>query len=296
MAFVERCDHNRFAAQLVQRISQPVIVPAADRAVTITHNYPVEPVAETVTAEEIVPVLDQARAVFDELGVFLQDAPVIQDEATAKRGAAFLERARLALQEARDERTRRTQPLMDRLTAIRNAFDLVRDKTKTNEGGPLERAYNALRKRLTDYAAKVEAARIAEAERLMREAQAAEAAARAAEAAEQEAIADAEVGVVTDVAAAIDVADQTFADFKRADRLATRAAREVPVRFGSVTGGRAQTMRTIEVLTVSDVALAIKAMGLTPKITEALLSSARDYRKAYGELPPGIAASHERSL
>ena len=45
-----------------------------------------------------------------------------------------------------------------------------------------------------------------------------------------------------------------------------------------------------------DVAKAIKVMGLTPKITEAILSSARDYRKEFEELPAGINATFERSL
>lgn len=241
-------------------------------------------------------VIDRAKEAFDELAAWLKEHPVIENADDAKQGAAYVERTRVALQEARDERDGKTRPHLDALETIRTAYELVRDKTKTNEGGPLQRAFTALKKRLTDYANAVEAARIAEAERLRKEAEAKEAAARAAEAAEQEAIADAEVGVETDVGGAIEQADAAFTDYRRADKQAAIAERNVPVRFHSVMGGRTQSMRTTEVLHVVDPAKAISVMGMTDKIKDAILSSARDFRKEFGELPSGIEASFERSL
>ncbi len=61
-------------------------------------------------------------------------------------------------------------------------------------------------------------------------------------------------------------------------------------------GNRALAPRTVEVLTVTDAAAAIKEMGLTAKISDALCSSARDYRKEFGELPAGISAGSKRSV
>ena len=106
----------------------------------------------------------------------------------------------------------------------------------------------------------------------------------------------AEIDHLRRIGAAIEEADQAFDDFRRADNAAARAEREVPVRFGSVTGGRAQTMRNHETLSVTDWMHAITVMGLTSKIEEALLSSARDYRKEHGELPAGIASNTERRM
>ena len=55
-------------------------------------------------------------------------------------------------------------------------------------------------------------------------------------------------------------------------------------------------MRTVEVLAIENAELAIRAMGLTDKIRDAILSSARDYRREHEELPAGINATFERSL
>lgn len=258
-------------------------IPATDRIVTRSDNQPPGP-------------LDQAKAIFTELAAWLRETPVVQDEQTAKAGSAWIERARIALDEARTERDGKTRPHLDALETIRGEYETVRDKTKTNEGGPLQRALTALKKRMTDYANAVEAARAAEAAGLAKEADEKAAAARAAELAEKEAIADAEVGVETDIGAAIEQADEAFADFQRADRASERAIRGIPLRFGSVTGGRAQTMRTVETLSVTDWKAAIDEMGVTESIRDAIISSARNYRREFGDLPAGIAANKGRTM
>lgn len=232
--------------------------------------------------------IDSAKEAFTELSSFLQNNPVIQDEEAARHGAAYVERTRVALSEMENERTALVKPLNEQLSGINAAYRVVRD--------PLEKALKALRQRIADYANEIERKRIEEAERLRQEAEAKEAQARAAEAAEQEAIADAEVGECTDVGGAIEHANETFADYQRADRAAARAERAVPVRFHSVMGGRSISMRTTEVLKITDACAAIKAMGITPEIETALLSAARKYRKAFEELPAGITATFERSI
>ena len=278
----ERCDHNRFADQLAARMAPAVIVtevetiPAADRDVTRSDNGPSR--------------LDYATEAMEELRSYLKATPVITSQDEAKLGAAVNERTLIALNEARAERETKTRPFRDRLNAIFEAYALVKDK------GTLETARNELRKRLTKYASDIEAARIAEVERLRKEAEEAERIARQAEEAEREAIDDADQGVESDVGGAIEQADQAFSDFRRIDKAAAIAARNVPLRFGSVTGGRSRGMRTTEVLVIDDVAKALRIMGMTDKIRDAILSSARDYRREFDELPAGITATFERSI
>lgn len=252
-------------------------IPAGNRMVAQTDNCPPS-------------ALDYAADALTELANWLKDYPIIQKLGDAKLGVALKERTLIALNAAREERQAKTQPLRDQLNEIFAEYDLVKDK------GTLERGYNELRKRLTAFATMQEAARIAEAERLRQEAAEAERLAREAEAAEQEAIANATEGECTDVGAAIQQADTTFSDFRRADKQAAIAERNVPLRFGSAIGGKSVSMRTTEKLVIENVELAIKAIGLTDKIAEAILSSARDFRKEFNELPAGIAATFERSM
>jgi hypothetical protein len=282
---LERCDHNRFASQLTERIAAPVtaLVPTSHGEVVTTHNNPPSQI-------------EQAAEAFRELAGFLKEAPVITNRDEAKTGSGWLERTRVALKDAREERDGKTRPFLDRLQAIREAYDIVREKSKTNPGGKLESAYNVLRARLTTYANKVEAERIAEVERLRLEAEAKEIAARAAEAAEQEAIANSEVGEETDIGAAIEQADQAFDQFKRADRQVQVAERSVPVRFGSVMGNKSVSMRTYEVLTVTDAQAAFTAIGMTPEIEAALIAAAKKYREAFEELPAGITSTLDRRI
>ena len=272
---LDRTNHQRLAAQFTDRLA--TAIPAASRTVTTTDNNP-------------PGALFHARDALDELAKFLKDNPVVDGEAQARTGAAVKERTLVALKAARDERETKTRPLRDQLNAIFADYDLVKDK------GPLESSYNVLRKRLSDYANRIEAERATEAERLRQAALEQERIAREAEAAEQEAIENASQGECTDVAGAIQEADAAFTDYRKADRQAAIAERQVPLRFGSVMGGRTQAMRTVEVLTVTDAIAAIKVLGLTDKIRDAILSSARDFRKEFEELPAGITATFERSL
>lgn len=280
---LDRTNHNYFAEQLAQRMAPAVIVtpveaiPATDRTVSRNDNNPPDRLAYATEAME-------------ELRAFLKGHPVIMSQKEAQAGAACNERTLIALNEARAERETKTRPFRDRLNAIFAAYELVKDK------GTLETARNELRKRLTKYASDIEAKRIAEVERLRAEAEQAERLARAAEEAEREAIDDAEQGVESDVGGAIEQADQAFTSFRRADKQAAIAAKNVPLRFSSVVGGRSQGMRTMEVLVIEDVARAIKIMGLTDKIRDAILSSARDFRKEFDQLPEGIKSTFERSL
>jgi len=234
--------------------------------------------------------IEYAVEAYDELRTYLKSHPVITSQAEAQAGSACNERTLVALNEARAERETKTRPFRDRLNAIFDAYALVKDK------GTLETARTELRKRLTKYASDIEAKRIAEVERLRAEAEEAERLARQADAVRLEAIDDAQQGVESDVGGAIEHADATFSDFRRADKQAAIAAKNVPLRFSSVMGGKTQSMRTVEVLVIDDIAKAIKVLGITDKIRDAILSSAREFRKEFDQLPDGIKATFERTL
>lgn len=252
-----------------------MLAPAADRHVTRTDNHPPGP-------------LDSGKEAMAELSAFLKDHPVIGSHAEAKQGGACVERTRIAINEIETTRDKQVRPLNVQVAKINADFKVVRD--------PLERGLKRLKQILTDFARAEENKRAAEAERLRLEADAAREVAFAAERAEQDSIARADVGECTDVGGAIAAADQAFNTFSRADRAAVVAERNTALRIGSVMGNRSIAMRSVEVLIVTDAAAAIKAMGLTDKIRDAILSSARDFRKAHGELPKGIASDYQRSL
>lgn len=259
---LDRTNHNELANKMNERIG-------------IGGNNPPGP-------------LQSAKDAMTELGAFLKETPVITSPEEAKQGGTWLERTRISLGALEDERKEKVTPLNEELSTINGLYRAVRE--------PLEKALKTLRQRMTDYATAVEAARIAEAERLRKEAEAKEAAARAAEQAEQDAIACADVGECSDVGAAIQQADDSFRDYRKADKAAAIAERGVPVRVGSTMGGRAMSMRTTEVLKVSDAHAAIKAMGITPEIELAIVASARKFRKAHDELPAGVVAEFQRSM
>ena len=232
--------------------------------------------------------IDSAREAMDELSAWLKEHPVIQSHPEAKEGGGWVERTRIALGTMEDERKAKVDPINAKLTAINGAYRVVRE--------PLEKTLKELRRRLTDFASAEEAKRIAELQRLADERNEAERLAREAEAREQDAIACADVGECADVGGAINEADAAFKDFEKAAKAEAIASKNVPVRLGSVMGGRSQSMRTVEVLVIEDATKAIKAIGLTEKIQQAILSSARDFKKEYGELPAGIGTTSERSF
>ena len=88
-------------------------------------------------------------------------------------------------------------------------------------------------------------------------------------------------------------ADASFKTFEQSRR--TLEIAQVDSRF-KVGGGfqKPLGLRTSKKLVLNDVEAAIKAIGLTEGIREAVLSSARDYRKLRGALPAGVAEIEER--
>jgi hypothetical protein len=232
--------------------------------------------------------LSLAQEAMNRLSFWLTDHPVIQTPEDARQANEVFGSVQRTLKDMEAERHLYVDPLTEQVSAINLEYRVIRQ--------PIERALDELKRRLTSYVAAEERTRAAEAARLRAEAEAKERAAREAEAREAEAIAAVDTGVCEDVGSAIADADAAFADYQRADRAAAVAEKDATVRLHSVLGGRARTMRTTEVLTVSDASAAIGTLGVTEKIAEAIVSEARAWRKAHGTLPPGIAVEFVRSM
>ena len=113
--------------------------------------------------------------------------------------------------------------------------------------------------------------------------------------AETEAKANAAQGEFVDVGAAIQTADETCTQAKKLDHQASIAERDANVRIGGGFG-RAASLRTKEMLILDDAIKAIIAIGVTDDIKEAILKSARAFRKLNGRLPAGISIELNRTL
>jgi hypothetical protein len=236
------------------------------------------PPGMTVTAAET------ARGLSD----WMKDHPAISTEDDAREAKVFVDRGRLCIKDMEDERDSQVRPLNEKVKTInefyrgpRRLLQMVLDQLEDRLGSFL-RAEEDRRIRAATEAARV----AAEAERL----------ARLAEAAEQEKLANAAAGELDiDVEAVVAEADEKFAEFQKASRQAAIAERETKVKIG---GGfsRAIGLRNETELVVVDHVLALEALGPTEYIMEAILKSARVYKKLNGKLPTGVEALTSRGI
>lgn len=224
----------------------------------------------------------------ERLGSFLADHPVIQSHEEAIEAAKLSKLAGNALKDLDDERQKKVRPLNDQVGRI--------NLEHKDAIAPLKAVLAKLDERVSAFARAEEARQRQEAaEARQRADEAAKAAAEAARV-QREADENAAAGELGVDLVAATVNEQTAAkDAARADRDAQRAERNIGVRLP--TGlGRATSLRAKEVLTVVDPIAAITEIGLTPDISEAILSGARAYRKLKNRLPAGIATATERSI
>lgn len=231
--------------------------------------------------------IDDAIAAYKALSDFLARVPAITDEEAAREAKLYADRTKATLKDLDAAREKEATPLYDAWKAVNARFKPAADS--------LKKLADELAARLTAYAKAEKAKREAAAAEAARIAAEAERAAREAEEAERAAIENAKVGEFTDVGAATAVADEKFNEFERASRFAKRAEKETKVRIG---GGfdRALSLRTVKTLRLDDANEAIKTMGVNDKIRDAILSSARDWRKARGELPAGVTEIEEERI
>ncbi len=252
-----------------------MLAPASDRQVSRTDNSD-------------CPALEAARDTLSEFSKFLADCPVIENDKDDVKITNWIERTKINLASLEDELKPKADPLYAQWKAVREPYTRVID--------PLKKLFDEAKRRANKYKLGVENARKAEAERLRRQAEEKERLARAAEAREADAIASVDVGVCEDVGNAIIEADDAFRDLQVANREAARAARAVPLRVASIVGARPIAMRNKRVLVIDDPHAALKAMWPNERIVEAIKLAAKDFKEAYGELPPGISEAIERSL
>jgi hypothetical protein len=259
----------------------------------IGNNHPPEPI-EPVAVVPVAPAVDtrvqtaainSARCNYVFVSEFLRDVPVIETHEHAVKAANFIEQARKTVQDMEAERRGQVDPLNAQVKSINDDYRLPRES--------IEGLCTEIKRRLKVFTDAEEVRRAAEAERLRLVAEEAERVAREAEAREQQTMLEADCGVITDVAGAIVEADKTFNDFLKTDRAAQRAAKQTKVRLNGGFG-RTVSMRPHETLLLHNAVAAIEAMGVTEAIKDAILTSARAYRKLNGHLPAGVKAETER--
>ena len=262
---------------MLDRINE---IPGADRSVARSDNQPA------------ALAIEQAKDTTTEVSAFLKETPVVTNAEECRLGDNWIERVRINLESMEDERKPQVEPLNEQLKAINEPYRIVRQ--------PLEKILDELKRRVTAFKRKVEAARQAEADRLCLEAEAAELRRQEAARAADDAIAAADVGVCEDAGAAIFDAHQAEREAAQIDRMASRAERSVTYRNPSIAGGKALSMRTVQVINIVDPVAAIKALcvnGVVPeKLAIAMRQCATAFEDAMGVLPDGITRTTERRM
>jgi len=115
-------------------------------------------------------MIDTASEVYEAVGSWLEDHPVVDSEETAREAKLQLDRAKLCVADMEAERERQVKPLNAQVREINDSYK----PAKTILGAVI----NEISRRITSYMAKEEAKRIKAAEEARRAAEAAERQAR----------------------------------------------------------------------------------------------------------------------
>tara|TARA_R110000868_G_scaffold399585_1_gene673434 strand:+ start:9754 stop:10530 length:777 start_codon:yes stop_codon:yes gene_type:complete len=255
----------------------------AKQIAAIGHNNPPEPTA-----------IERAKTVIGEISDWMADHPTIETEEHARAAKPYVDRARAALAAVETERDEVVRPLNEQVKDINAKYKAVHNTDK-KKPALFDKVLNELLKRVQVFMVAEEDKRKAAAEAARKIQEEAERKAREAEAAEAEALANAKVGEVVDVAAVTEKADEAFAEYQQQSRFAARAEKDAHLKLAG-GAGRTVSLRTKETLVLDDMTKALLYIGRTEKIVEAILSEARAYRNQYGELPDGVSAIQERVL
>jgi len=240
--------------------------------------------------------IDYAKEVIGDLSAWMADNPVVDGEEQSRHAKLLLDRAKAALEDVERNRVEKVKPLNDQVTSINTEYKAVHN-TDTKKPGVLDKVVLVLRQRVQAYLLVEESKRRRIAEEKQAAADAAREAALKAEQMEREAKENAEVGEVgIEIGKWVQEADQAFTDFEKAQREAARASREAEKVKLAGGFGNSLSIRNVEVLTVTDWSASLVEMGLTDGVRDAILTAARAYRSATGDLPAGVEASHERKL
>lgn len=226
---------------------------------------------------------DTARDISD----FMSENPVLTGD-TARYAKEYLDRGKLCLKDLEDERDGKVRPFNEQVKEINETYRSPRDVVS----GVLQE----LSRRLTFFVKEEERKRIEAADEAARIAEEAKQKALEAERLEQDAFRSSDTGELgVDVAAHVAAASSAFREFEKADRAAAIAEKETKVK---IAGGfsRAVSLRKKETLSVIDPIAAINEIGLTADIAEALIKSARAFKKLRGRFPEGISVEITEEL
>jgi hypothetical protein len=239
--------------------------------------------------------LEYARDTMAALSNWMAEHPVIASPDDAREAKKLLDQAKSCAGDIEAERDKLVRPLNEQIDEINARHKAVHNRD-SKKPGTLDKVVNELKARLAVFIQLEEERREAEAEIKRKAAEEAERIAREAEAREREAIENAKAGELgVDVTQVVVEADSRFVAFKKADREAARAERDTNVKVGG-GWGRSLSLRTQETLQLDNYNKAITAIGPHPKIEEAILSAAREYRKKHGSLPAGVSSVIDRHV
>lgn len=230
-------------------------------------------------------MIETATETMRDISAWMAEAPVIETEESAREAKLYLDRGKLGLKDLDDERDSKVRPLNERVKEINAQYKPIKEDLSVVVG--------LLGVRIAQFIAAERAKREEIAAEAARRAAEAEQRARDAEQAECESITSADSGELgVDVAASTQAANQAFRVFEKLAHQAAIADRETHVKIG---GGfsRAVSLRQKETLVVTDVVIAVEDLGHTKDIDEAIIKSARAYRKLHNKLPNGVE-SHIR--
>jgi hypothetical protein len=243
--------------------------------------------------------LTLAESSVQQLRDWLKDNPVVASEDEARSAKLILDRVTGSLKDVEAERRFKVDPLNAEVKSINGRYHKLHN-SDASRPGLWDRLLLEIRLRLTAYARRLEQERRAAAEAARRAAE--EKARAAAEAAKalQEAQEAASMGVCEDIAEAVERAQSSASVATKADWTANRAEHQTKVRIGGGLG-KVSTLRTVETLVVASWREALEDMandaGRVPmNVEDAILTSARSFRKALGELPAGIQATFTREI
>jgi hypothetical protein len=252
-------------------------------AAAVGHNKPPE-------------ALDFAPETMAALSAWMAEHPAIQTEDDAREAKKLLDRARGCTGDIEAERVKQVWPLNEQVNLINATYKAVHN-TDSRKPGTLDKVTNELKARLATYISAEEERRWVEAEAKRLAAKEAERQALAAAVRQADAIDNARAGelgvdvtqVVVDAAALVNAAEKAL-------RASAIADKETNVKIGG-GWGKALSLRTKETLIVEDAYLALHSIGLDNEtIRAAILTAAREYRKAHGKLPAGVTSITERNL
>lgn len=233
-------------------------------------------------------VLQLAVDVIADISGKMADVPVVETEEDARLIKMEIDRAKACIKDLESELDGKVRPLNTVVEGIRVLYR-----------GPRRMLGDLLDEMLarTQVFVRAEQQRRAKlALEAAMEANAAKQRAKEAERIERERLDDAAKGEVgVNVAEVIADADEAFEAYSKARREEEIARSNMHVKIG---GGfsRAIGMRKTETLQVIKVHEAIVEIGLTEDIREAVLKSARAFRKLHGRLPNGIKSTVEEHL